>query len=81
MVIAIDIASCRPLSEFNADMEQMIADLKEAPRQRDVPEIFYPGEREARSDERLRKEGIALPEETVRELRENARSLGIDAPF
>ncbi|MFY0692171.1 MAG: Ldh family oxidoreductase [Paracoccaceae bacterium] len=81
MVMAIDIAACRPLSEFNVDMDRMIADLKATPRRADVPEIHYPGELEARSDQRLRQSGIDLPADTVDELRGKARELGITAPF
>ncbi|NNK78991.1 MAG: Ldh family oxidoreductase [Litoreibacter sp.] len=81
MVMAINIAVCRPLSEFNADMDRMIADLKATPRRDDVPEIYYPGELEAKSDLQLRQAGIELPEDTANELRDKARELGITAPF
>ena len=81
LVLAINIAACRPLAEFEADMERMIADLKETPRHSDVPEIFYPGEREAKSDLRLRKVGIDLPDDTASELCAQAKKLGVTAPF
>ncbi len=81
LVLAIDIAACRPLAEFEADMETLIAELKATPRQPGVDEIFYPGEIEARSDARLRDAGIDLPQDTAQELRDKARALGIDAPF
>ncbi|NNF23437.1 MAG: Ldh family oxidoreductase [Rhodobacteraceae bacterium] len=81
MVMAIDITACRPLAEFNADMDRMIADLKATPRRDDVPEIHYPGEIEAKSDVLLRQIGIDLPNETANELRKKAYPLGITAPF
>lgn len=80
-VLAIDIAACRPPAEFHADMERLIDDLKAAPRQPGVDEIFYPGELEAVSDARLRKTGISLPDDTAEELRGKARELGVMAPF
>ncbi|MCQ0971294.1 Ldh family oxidoreductase [Paracoccus sp. TK19116] len=81
LAIAIDIAATRPLPEFQADMDRMIADLKSTPRRPGVDEIFYPGEIEARSDARLRDEGIRLPQDTADELRADARAMGIEAPF
>jgi LDH2 family malate/lactate/ureidoglycolate dehydrogenase len=62
-------------------MEALIAELKSTPRAPNVDEIFYPGEPEALSVTRLRASGIALPEETLRELREEAATLGVTAPF
>lgn len=81
LAIAIDIRASRPLADFTADMERLIAELKATPRRPDVDEIFYPGELEAASDERLRREGIDLPDDTADELREKALALGITAPF
>lgn len=81
LAIAIDIEACRPLADFNADMERMIENLRSVPRQRGVDQIFYPGEMEARSDERLRREGIDLPDVTAEDLRSRAKDLGVMAPF
>ncbi len=81
LALAIDIAACRPLAEFNADMDALIAELKSTPRRPGVDEIFYPGEIEARNDARHRAEGIDLPDDTVAELRRNAREIGVHAPF
>ena len=81
LAMAIDIAALRPLDEFEADMERMIAALKATPRRPGVAEIRYPGELEARSEERLLREGIALPGATADGLREEAAGLGIRAPF
>jgi len=81
LAIAIDIAACRPLPEFEADMERMIEALKSVPRAPGVAEIFYPGEIEARNAERNRAEGIELPEATRDELKREAAVLGVAAPF
>jgi LDH2 family malate/lactate/ureidoglycolate dehydrogenase len=77
LAIAIDIAKCRPLAEFEADMEAMIARLKSTPRSPGVEEIFYPGELEARNAERQKREGIDIPEDTVAELNAQAKRIGI----
>jgi len=77
LAIAIDIAACRPLAEFEADMEAMIARLKSTPRAPGVEEIFYPGEIEARNAERQGRDGIDLPEDTVAELNGRAAEIGV----
>ncbi|MEM1400678.1 MAG: Ldh family oxidoreductase [Pseudomonadota bacterium] len=81
LVIAINVAACRPLSEFEADMERLIDELKSTPRQSDVEEIFYPGELEALRERKARRSGIDLPRDTAAELLRNAADLGIEAPF
>lgn len=81
LALAIDIAACRPLSDFEADMERMIQRLKSAPKGAGVDEIHYPGEREALSHARLSAEGIALPDSIAADLRQGARRLGLTAPF
>ena len=80
-VLAVDIAASRPLAEFEADIERLVAELKATPRRADAEGIHYPGEREALSDVRLRREGIRLPVDTLDELRGRATALGVRAPF
>jgi LDH2 family malate/lactate/ureidoglycolate dehydrogenase len=76
--MAVDIERIRPLSDFNSDMEAMIARLKSAPRAPGVDEIFYPGEMEARSDALLRQQGVSLPADTVAELDAGAAEIGVE---
>lgn len=80
-VMAVDIAHCRPLAEFEADMERLIASMKDTPRAPGIDEIFYPGEVEARHDLRARHEGLDLPADVLRDLSEGAARLGITPPF
>ncbi len=81
LVLAINIAACRPLDEFEADMEQLIAELKATPRQAGVDEILYPGELEAMNERKNQAHGIALPDDTANQLRQEAAELGVQAPF
>ncbi|MCG6903748.1 MAG: Ldh family oxidoreductase [Rhodobacter sp.] len=81
LALAIDIAACRPLADFNADMERLIGELKATPRAPGVAEIFYPGERESRHEAEALRRGLDLPETTARDLRDQASALGIAAPF
>lgn len=80
-VLAININACRPQSEFELDMERLIDQLKATKRQPNVAQIYYPGELEALSDIKLRRDGIDLPRDTADELRSKAKELGIFAPF
>jgi LDH2 family malate/lactate/ureidoglycolate dehydrogenase len=83
LVIAINIKAFMPLAEFNDRMEKFVAELKSVPLAKGHDEVFYPGEMEARSDERNRGNGLALPEDTCAELRRIAAKTGLGAklPF
>ena len=75
-IVAIDISKLQPLEEFHARMERWIDEIKAVPRAKGVEDIFYPGEMEARSDARLRAEGIELPDDTIGDLQRVAREMG-----
>jgi LDH2 family malate/lactate/ureidoglycolate dehydrogenase len=77
LMIAIDIAQIQPLTEFNARMDRLIADLKSVPLAQGFDEVFYPGEIEARNEARNRAEGLALPDDTLADLRRLGAELGI----
>ncbi len=81
LALVIDFAACRPLENFNADMEALIAELRATSKAPGTDQIHYPGEIEAESDARLRKAGIELPEATAQELHDNASKIGVVAPF
>jgi LDH2 family malate/lactate/ureidoglycolate dehydrogenase len=74
---AFDIEAFQPLAGFNSRMEAFIAELKSVPLAKGVEEVFYPGELEARSDVRLRREGIDLPDDTVADLGRIGAKMGI----
>ncbi len=78
LMLALNIASFLPLAEFTARMEALIAELKAVPRAPGVEEICYPGELEARSEARHRREGLALPERTLADLGTLAAETGVD---
>jgi LDH2 family malate/lactate/ureidoglycolate dehydrogenase len=67
-ILALNIAAFQPRAEFDARMERFIAELKAVPLAEGIEEIFYPGEIEARNDARFRREGLALPEDTLADL-------------
>ena len=79
LMIVIDIAQVQPLAEFDARMDRLIADLKAVPLAQGFDEVFYPGEIEARNDARNRAEGLALPDDTLADLRRLAAQTGVPA--
>jgi LDH2 family malate/lactate/ureidoglycolate dehydrogenase len=81
LMIALDIAAMQPLAEFGARMERLIAELKSVPLAQGFDEVFYPGEIEARNDGLNRAQGIALPPDTLQDLAQLGRELGIAVPF
>ncbi len=77
--IAINIAALQPLAEFNARMEQWVAEVKAVPLAQGCDEVFYPGEIEARNDARHRVQGIALPGDTIADLKRIAKETGLQS--
>lgn len=81
LALAIDIEKIQPLARFNARVEKLIDDLKQAPRAPGFGEIFYPGEIEACNDARNRAEGLSLPDDTLDDLEALAARYRLDASF
>jgi LDH2 family malate/lactate/ureidoglycolate dehydrogenase len=79
LVIALDIERFQPLAQFNARMEQFVAELKAVPLARGFDEVFYPGEMEANNNLRNRREGIEFPEDTLADLKRIAKETGLEA--
>lgn len=77
LMIALNIESLQPLAVFNARMEQLISQIKSVPLAHGFSEVFYPGEIEARNDARNRQEGIALPNDTLNDLKRVAAEYGL----
>jgi LDH2 family malate/lactate/ureidoglycolate dehydrogenase len=82
-MIVLDIAAFRPMGDFDASMEEMIASIKGVPLAPGCDEVFYPGEIEARSDINNRKSGLQFPKDTIADLIKVARQFGLESqlPF
>jgi LDH2 family malate/lactate/ureidoglycolate dehydrogenase len=78
-IMAINIEAMQPLKEFNARMEQFVAEIKSVPLAQGFDEVFYPGEMEARNDERNRAQGLDLADDTLLDLRRIARETGLQS--
>jgi LDH2 family malate/lactate/ureidoglycolate dehydrogenase len=77
-MLAINIEAMQPLVQFNARMEQFVAELKSVPLAQGFDEVFYPGEMEARNDLRNRSQGIQYPEDTIADLKRIAAETGLE---
>lgn len=64
LVIAVDVATFRPVEMFGVDVADLISQLKGSPRAQGVEEILAPGERGAATAVRNRKRGIPVSERT-----------------
>jgi LDH2 family malate/lactate/ureidoglycolate dehydrogenase len=82
-MIVLNIEAFLSPAEFNARMERLIAELKSVPPAKGFDEIFYPGEIEARNEERYLREGLHLREQTLADLAKLGRETGREAflPF
>jgi len=69
LMIAMNIAAFQPLDEFNARMEDYVAELKSVPLAKGFDEVHYPGEIEAKNDARNRRDGLLLPDDTLADLK------------
>jgi LDH2 family malate/lactate/ureidoglycolate dehydrogenase len=83
LMIVMNIEAFQPLQEFNARMEDLVAELKSVPLAKGFDEVVYPGELEARNDAKNRREGILLPDDTIADLVDLARKTGTESilPF
>jgi LDH2 family malate/lactate/ureidoglycolate dehydrogenase len=77
-IIAIDIASFRPVTEFTRASEEFLQEVKNVPPARGFDEVLIPGELEARIAKQRAVEGIPIPDETWQKIQEAARRVGVD---
>lgn len=80
MMIALNISAFQPLDQFQARVDQLVDDLKSVPLAEGFDEVFHPGEIEARREIENRRDGIHLPDDTVRDLAQAAEAYRVDFP-
>ena len=79
-VAAMDIAMFTDLQAYRANVDALIDALKGLPKAEGIDEILVPGEPEARVRQQRLREGIPLPDGTVRNLRAAAETLELTMP-
>jgi len=80
MHVALDVGAFLPLPEFEAQVRQMVSEIRASPRRVPEEEIMIPGDPEYRMMERRRREGIPLPEKTWRDIGAVAERYGVVPP-
>jgi LDH2 family malate/lactate/ureidoglycolate dehydrogenase len=74
--MAIDVARLMPLELFEARVAQMVSEIRACQPAEGVQRIYVPGEIEAETAARRRREGIPLPDDVLRDLRALGDELG-----
>jgi hydroxycarboxylate dehydrogenase B len=79
-MIVIDISAFVELSEFRAEIEELLSYVKSAPLAPGVEAIMYPGEPEALEQQRRERDGIPFDDETWQQITALAQELDIPLP-
>lgn len=74
----VDVEQFLGRSEFDALVEQYVESIRSTKRQPGVTEILLPGEIELRREKDRGENGVDVPEETWRQIKELAARLGAD---
>ena len=77
LIGAIDIQRFIPLAQFYDRIEQMTQEIRAIPLAEGVAQIFIPGDIEAATRERRRREGVPVAEPIRRQLVELGQRLGV----
>lgn len=78
---AIKISDFRRISEFKAEVEDLVNYVKSSPLMPGFSEILVPGEIEQREKARRTREGILVDEATWNSITEIAQTLGVSVRF
>jgi uncharacterized oxidoreductase len=73
----LSIEQFLPRAEYDIWMQKYVAHIKECPRAPGVDEILLPGEIEVRRQRQREVSGVAIPDETWRQITELAQKLGV----
>jgi uncharacterized oxidoreductase len=76
-IVVIDISAFVEPSEFHAEIDELLAYVKNAPTAPGLAAIMYPGEPEAVAQQQREREGIALDEKIWQPIMALARELGV----
>jgi LDH2 family malate/lactate/ureidoglycolate dehydrogenase len=78
LMTAHNIAAFVPVKEFKDEVDRLVSEVKSSPIRPGFDEVLLPGEREHRTMEKRRKEGIPVDEKSWQSILETCRNLEID---
>jgi LDH2 family malate/lactate/ureidoglycolate dehydrogenase len=77
-LLAVDPGAFRPLAEFRADVTAFARYVKATPPAAGFTEVLYPGEIEYRTEQRRRRDGVAIEDDTWGKLTALAHGAGLE---
>ena len=77
--LAVNVGALMPIEQFKARMDQMIREIRGAPKAKGSERIYLPGEMEWERREEALKNGMELPPDVVASLVGLAEDWGLDA--
>lgn len=77
-VIAIDVSAFVPVNAFKKEIDRYVAEIKASPLRKGFDEVLLPGEREFRTIEERKKNGIPVDRNSWDNIAAKCRELGID---
>jgi uncharacterized oxidoreductase len=77
LMIVLNVGAFRPLAEFKREVAEFAHYIKATPPAVGVKEIYYPGELEWHTEQRRRREGIPIEDETWNAVTRLAQDLGV----
>lgn len=77
--MVIKVSAFSPLREFKSEVDRFVADIKSSPVREGFDEVLLPGEREFRTIEKRRREGIPIDEYSWETINKKCAELGINA--
>lgn len=75
------IDAFRPIDEFQAEIDQMLSELRNAEPVEDQPRVYVPGDPEDIAEADRRQNGIPVHPKVVADLRALGKEIGVPAPF
>src|SRR6266545_50373 len=76
-MLAINPGAFMPLADFKGQVEAFVHYLKETPPADGVDEVLYPGEKEHRTEQQRRRDGIPIEDDTWAKISEVAERFGL----
>jgi uncharacterized oxidoreductase len=79
LMTAINIGAFVPVKDFKEEVDRLIAEIKSSPLRPGFNEVLLPGEREHKTAEKRKKEGLSVDEKSWQDILETCRKLEVDA--
>jgi uncharacterized oxidoreductase len=78
-MLAIDPSAFMPLVDFKGQVEAFVRYLKETPPAEGFDQVLYPGEKEYQTEQRLRRDGIPIEDDTWQKISKIAARFDLSA--